>query len=82
MKATDCMTHDVWLVKHPYLQPVADLQALIDCAVAEVSIPCACIPTWEDYLGDFHFGIPLLRSSRVAIDFGRWRGVSRRWFRD
>jgi len=64
------MTHDAWLAKHPYLQLVADLQALIDVAAAEACIPCTCTPTWEAYLGDFHFGIPLLRSSRVAIDFG------------
>ena len=29
------MTRDVWLAKHPYLQRVADLQALVDAAVAE-----------------------------------------------
>jgi FdhE protein len=25
---------------------------------------------WEEYLGDFHVGVPLLRSSHIAIDFG------------
>jgi FdhE protein len=64
------MTHDAWVAKHPYLKPVADLQALIDIAAAEVCIPYACIPTWEDYLADFHAGVPLLSSSRMAIDFG------------
>ena len=63
------MTQDVWLVKHPYLQGVADLQALIDAAVAEIPIPGACVPSWDDYISDFHAGIPLLRSSMVAIDF-------------
>jgi FdhE protein len=63
------MTHDVWLVKHPYLQGVADLQGLIDAALAEVPISCACIPSWDDYLSDFHAGVPLLRSTKVAIDF-------------
>jgi FdhE protein len=63
------MTQDVWLVKHPYLRGVADLQTLIDAAVAEVPIPGACVPSWDDYISDFHAGIPLLRSSRVAIDF-------------
>ena len=63
------MTQDVWLAKHPYLQRVADLQALIDAAVAEVLIPRACVPTWDDYISDFHAGIPLLLSARVAIDF-------------
>jgi len=63
------MTQDVWLIKHPYLQRMADLQALIDAALAEVSIPGACVPSWDDYISDFHAGIPLLQSSRVAIDF-------------
>jgi FdhE protein len=63
------MTRDVWLVKHPYLQGVADLQALIDSAVAEIPIPGAGLPSWDNYVSDFHAGMPLLRSSRVAIDF-------------
>jgi len=63
------MTRDVWLVKHPYLQRVADLQALVDAAVAEVHIPGACVPSLDDYISDFHAGIPLLLSSKVAIDF-------------
>ena len=64
------MTQDVWLVKHPYLQRVADLQGLVEAAVAEASIPGACAPNWDDYITDFHAGIPLLLSPRVAIDFG------------
>jgi len=64
------MTQDVWLVKHPYLQRMADLQALIDATLAEVPIPGACVPSWDDYIRDFQAGIPLLRSSVVAIDFG------------
>jgi FdhE protein len=63
------MTQNVWLVKHPYLQGVADLQALIDIALAEVSIASACVPNWDHYISDFYAGIPLLRSPRAAIDF-------------
>jgi FdhE protein len=63
------MTQDVWLVKHPYLQRVADLQAMIDDVVTEIPIPNACVPSWDDYVSDFHAGIPLLHSSTVAIDF-------------
>jgi FdhE protein len=62
------MTKDIWLVKHPYLQRVADLQAQIDAAVAEIPMPGACVPRFDDYLGDFRAGIPLLRSPAVAID--------------
>jgi FdhE protein len=63
------MTQDFWLVKHPYLQGVADVQALIGAALAEIHIPSACVPSWDDYIGDFHEGIPLLLSPSVAIDF-------------
>jgi FdhE protein len=63
------MTQDFWLVKHPYLQGVADVQALIDAALAELLIPGACVPSWDDYISDFHEGIPLLVSPNVAIDF-------------
>jgi FdhE protein len=63
------MTQDFWLAKHPYLQRVAELQAVIDAAMAEVSIPRASVPRWDDYVNDFHAGIPLLRSPRVRIDF-------------
>jgi len=63
------MTRDVWLAKHPYLQRVADLQALVDAAVAEVNIPVPRIPSWDDYISDFHAGTPLLLSSKVAIEF-------------
>ena len=63
------MTQDVWLVKHPYLQGVADLQLLIDATLAETPIPGACVPSWDDYISDFHEGIPLLLSPSIAIDF-------------
>jgi FdhE protein len=63
------MTQDFWLVKHPYLRGVADLQALVDAALAEVTIPGACVPAWDDYLSDFHEGIPLLLSPSINIDF-------------
>jgi FdhE protein len=63
------MTRDVWLAKHPYLQRVADLQAVIDSALAEVPNAGACVPSWDDYVSDFHAGIPLLLSRTAAIDF-------------
>jgi len=62
------MTQDVWLVKHPYLQRMADLQGLIDDAMTEIPIPRASVTRWDDYFDDFHAGIPLLRSPRVSID--------------
>jgi FdhE protein len=62
------MTRDVWLAAHPYLQPVADMHTLVEAAAAEISVPVAPIPDWEDYAADFDKGIPLLQSSEVAID--------------
>jgi FdhE protein len=62
------MTRDAWLAKHPYLQPVADLHALVDTAAAELSLACAGIPNWDDYVSDFHAGVPLLQSPAVGID--------------
>jgi FdhE protein len=69
------MTQDVWLARHPYLQPVADLHALVHAAAREVSIPSALIPRWDDYSGDFHAGVPLLQSPRVAFDRGHAEGI-------
>lgn len=63
------MTRDVWLSKHSYLQPVADLHAHVDTALAEIVIPSLAIPIWDDYVEDFYAGVPLLRSSMIAIDF-------------
>jgi FdhE protein len=60
---------DAWLAQHPYLQPLADLQAIIDCAADEVSIPAAPVPSWESYAPDFHQGVPLLHSEAVVIDW-------------
>jgi hypothetical protein len=52
------MTRDVWLARHPYLQPVADLHAQVDAVLAEVIIPSPTIPMWDDYLDDFYSGVP------------------------
>jgi len=63
------MTRDVWLTRHPYLQPVADVQSLVAAGADGVAVHSAPIPEWDHYAADFHAGIPLLRSSTVAFDF-------------
>jgi len=63
------MTRDVWLARHPYLQPVADVQALVEAAAVGIAVPTAPIPDWERYAADFHAGVPLLQSSTVTFDF-------------
>jgi FdhE protein len=62
------MTSDGWLAAHPYLRPVADLHALVERTSSEIRIPPPRIPHWDDYVADFHAGVPLLRSADAAID--------------
>jgi FdhE protein len=63
------MNQDVWLKKHPYLQPAADFHAQVAMAAASIPTNSARIPNWDDYVGEYRAGIPLLRSSHTAIDF-------------
>jgi FdhE protein len=63
------MTHDVWLASHPYLRSIAEFDAQVVTAGASIPSGNAHIPNWDDYVGDYHAGIPLLRSSHVALDF-------------
>lgn len=62
------MTQDIWLSTHAYLQPVAQLQALVDAAAAGIAKENACTPIWEDYTADFQQGMPLLESPAAPID--------------
>ncbi len=62
------MTVAEWLAAHPYLQPVAELRARVDAALATVPIPAAPIPDWTSYADEFHAGVPLLMSARAAVD--------------
>jgi FdhE protein len=65
------MTRDGWLAQHPYLQPLADVHVLVESAVAEVSVPVAPIPVWDDYAGEFRAGVPLLQSSKAGVDLSQ-----------
>jgi FdhE protein len=64
------VTRDGWVDAHAYLRPVAQLCARVEGLAADVAAafgsPAA--PAWDDYAGDFREGMPLLRSSAVAID--------------
>jgi FdhE protein len=59
---------ETWVASHPYLQPMAEVHALIESAVGEVELPSVSIPAWDDYLDDFRAGVPLLQSSAVEVD--------------
>lgn len=56
------MTEDVWLSRHPYLRPVAELHALVNETLADSPATVAAEIYWDRYLEDFHRGVPLLRS--------------------
>ena len=61
------LTLEAWLARHPYLQPVAGLRALVDTAAGRMTGTVTREPDWEEYLADFQAGIPLLGSERAAI---------------
>lgn len=63
------MTQDAWVTTHPYLQSLSSLHVQVETAVAEMSTVSPSAPNWNNYIGDFLAGVPLLRSSVVAIDF-------------
>jgi FdhE protein len=62
------MTQDAWLTRHPYLSSVADFDAQVATAAAGIPSGRVNIPNWDEYIGDYRAGIPLLQSSHVAID--------------
>ena len=64
------MTHDAWLAGHSYLQPLASFHNQVNSALDEILTVSNCVPAWADYENDFDAGVPLLQSSRSAIDLG------------
>jgi FdhE protein len=62
------MTLEDWLTRHPYLQSVADFQVQVEAAASVAPIPDLAIRHWDDYVSEFHNGVPLLHSSGAAID--------------
>lgn len=69
------MNREAWLVRHPYLQPMAEVHTRIEAAAAEIELPGAALPAWDDYKGDYRAGVPLLQSTSVAIDLDRCAGA-------
>jgi FdhE protein len=60
---------DAWLASHPYLQPIADLHAVVDTAASGISPANPNGLSWDNYDDDFFRGVPLLHSSAVTIDW-------------
>ena len=61
------MTQDVWVTAHPYLRSLAAFHAEVEKAAAERPIAASPAPDFNDYIGDFADGVPLLLSSSAAI---------------
>jgi len=62
------MTQDAWLATHIYLEPLASLHAQVNGALDDIVTTCNHVPAWANYEDDFDAGVPLLQSSRSAID--------------
>jgi FdhE protein len=65
----DRISQEAWLERRPYLRPVADFHTQVALAAASIPIAGVHFPSWDSYSGDYRAGVPLLRSSRVSIDF-------------
>lgn len=61
------MTQDLWLREHPYLRSLAAIYEQVEEAANESLIPTSYVPDFNDYIGDFADGVPLLLSSSAAI---------------
>ena len=70
------MTPDSWLEAHAYLRPLADLSAEVERAAAEIAIPEAPLPDWDDYRADFVAGVTLLQSADAAVDLEPGGGMA------
>ena len=71
------MTLDRWLAKHPYLEPIARLDAEVEREIDGIPLGTAGIPNWDRYFADYVAGVPLLES-QVGRDRPRAGGESAR----
>jgi FdhE protein len=62
------VTLDRWLTKHPYLEPIARLDAEVEREIDGIVLSTAAIPGWDRYFADYVAGVPLLESEAAAID--------------
>src|SRR3954451_9654056 len=62
------VTLDRWGAQHPYLEPIARLDAEVNGEIDGIPLGTACIPSWEGYFADYVAGISLLESQAAAID--------------
>ncbi|HEX2665429.1 MAG TPA: formate dehydrogenase accessory protein FdhE [Candidatus Acidoferrum sp.] len=62
------MTQETWLTGHPYLLSAAEFHAQVERAAVGLPSALACLPSWQDYEGEYVAGVPLLQSCRSTID--------------
>jgi FdhE protein len=58
-----------WLMKHPYLRPMADFHLQVSEAARNALRKYAGIPDWHEYTNDYKRGIPVLHSSCCPINY-------------
>jgi FdhE protein len=63
------VNQEAWLANHPYLQPAAEFFREIERTAVKANVGTIRVPTFDEYLVDYLQGIPLLKSSRVCLDF-------------
>lgn len=64
------MTLDLWISMHPYLRSIGDFYSRVGQALNGVSMTQVHIPDWAHYKEEYENGLPVLRSSYAAIDYG------------
>lgn len=69
------MSTDEWVQRHQYLQPIAELQGLVEATLDEISIPDAPVPQWAAYACDYYDGMSLLQSRNADVDLRPAAGI-------
>jgi len=57
-----------WLATHPFLEPIALFQGVVEDAAARSALPPVPGPAWEAYAEDQAAGVPLLHSAAAGLD--------------
>jgi len=62
------LTRDLWLTRHPFLRPLAELDHEVQTVIERTVISLASPQDFESYSADYRAGVPLLQSAAVAVD--------------
>jgi len=64
----DLTAQDAWVTNHPYLRPVAAFHTQLRNEMIGIASEHSELPRWDDYICDYLDGVPILRSSAIAIE--------------